>query len=427
MSETSTSAGSVNPESPWLGLRSFSEETRGYFFGRDAELDDLYERVIHRPLTIFFGQSGLGKTSLLRAGLIPRLRETGFVPVILRVGWNAADEEPEQQVKAALRSALRSASVAPWQALAEFPDHLSLWHLLHDPTYGLLAAPEALPPPRLIFVFDQFEEIFTLGQKQRARADAWAETLAALVENRPPTALRAALQRDPSRLALLDLRAAPAKFLLSLRHDYLHLLERWRRQMPSLYDNRFELKMLTGPKAFQAVVFPGRLRAGAQPLVDEATAEAIVRFVAGAPLDKPLAAVDAVPPLLSLVCAELNRERVDNQAPAIVFDPLLGQPPEIRQFLLKVPLDADGKPEPVSRAAAERDLLAAGLSPEQIAQSLNSLWDSRLLTITGEATSQVIHLSANLAKVAARSGTDILQAFYNGCFAGLHGGVRPKL
>ncbi|MFM7862982.1 MAG: hypothetical protein ACKPHU_02130, partial [Planctomycetaceae bacterium] len=63
----------VNAEHPWLGLRSFTEDVSQYFFGRDKEIPDLADRIRQRPLTILYGQSGLGKTSLLNAGVIPRL------------------------------------------------------------------------------------------------------------------------------------------------------------------------------------------------------------------------------------------------------------------------------------------------------------------------------------------------------------------
>src|SRR5215212_3209433 len=43
---------SADPESPWLGLRSFTEETERYFFGRTAELQDIFERVLHKQLTV---------------------------------------------------------------------------------------------------------------------------------------------------------------------------------------------------------------------------------------------------------------------------------------------------------------------------------------------------------------------------------------
>ena len=56
----------IDPENPWLGLASFTEETRGYFHGREEETGELCRRVQRKLLTILFGQSGLGKTSILR-------------------------------------------------------------------------------------------------------------------------------------------------------------------------------------------------------------------------------------------------------------------------------------------------------------------------------------------------------------------------
>ena len=66
-------ATAVDREHPWLGLVSFTEETRDFFYGREEEVAELERRVQRKLLTILFGQSGLGKTSLLRAGLFPHL------------------------------------------------------------------------------------------------------------------------------------------------------------------------------------------------------------------------------------------------------------------------------------------------------------------------------------------------------------------
>ena len=100
---------SVTPESPWLGLRSFTEEAQSFFFGRNAELDDLYERILDKPLAILFGQSGLGKSSLLQAALVPRLRTTGFLPVFVRLDHDTNAPPPESQLLHRLRIALESA------------------------------------------------------------------------------------------------------------------------------------------------------------------------------------------------------------------------------------------------------------------------------------------------------------------------------
>jgi hypothetical protein len=68
----------VDDQHPWLGLDAFTEELSGYFFGRTDEVEELFRRVKREPLTVLFGISGLGKTSLVRAGLFPALLAEGF-------------------------------------------------------------------------------------------------------------------------------------------------------------------------------------------------------------------------------------------------------------------------------------------------------------------------------------------------------------
>jgi hypothetical protein len=80
----------VDESNPWLGLASFTEETRAYFFGREEEVAELARRVQRKLLTLLFGQSGLGKTSILRAGLVPRLRGQGYCPIYVRIAARAS-------------------------------------------------------------------------------------------------------------------------------------------------------------------------------------------------------------------------------------------------------------------------------------------------------------------------------------------------
>ena len=80
-------APSLDAKNPWLGLASFTEETRAYFYGREDEVAELGRRVQRKLLTVLFGQSGLGKTSILRAGLVPRLRGQGYCPVYVRIDY----------------------------------------------------------------------------------------------------------------------------------------------------------------------------------------------------------------------------------------------------------------------------------------------------------------------------------------------------
>ena len=93
---------SLDAENPWPGLMPFTEATRAFFHGRDAEAAELLRRVRRERLTILFGQSGLGKTSLLFAGLFPRLRTADFLPVYLRLDPVNVRLSPVAQIKQAL-------------------------------------------------------------------------------------------------------------------------------------------------------------------------------------------------------------------------------------------------------------------------------------------------------------------------------------
>src|SRR6201987_2237530 len=136
MSLTEPKTAAVSPESPWLGLRPFTEGVREYFFGRAAEVRDLFQRVAHKPLTVLFARSGLGKTSLLQAALVPRLRDAGFLPIVLRLDYADGTAPLLRQFVDALIAALTpvlpglNASLSRLPADASFP-----WLLFHDPVF----------------------------------------------------------------------------------------------------------------------------------------------------------------------------------------------------------------------------------------------------------------------------------------------------
>ncbi len=80
----------VDASRPWPGLFPFTEEQRQYFFGRDDEVDELFHCVKRDVITLLYSKSGLGKSSLLQAGLFPRLREGSFLPVYVRLNYTGA-------------------------------------------------------------------------------------------------------------------------------------------------------------------------------------------------------------------------------------------------------------------------------------------------------------------------------------------------
>src|SRR5690348_7776945 len=187
----------VDASNPWLGLAAFTEETRTFFYGRDEEVAELARRVQRKLLTVLFGKSGLGKTSIVRAGLVPRLRALGYCPVYVRIAYGRESPEPAEQIKEAIR---RTASQSgQWTRVGVSEAGESRWEFLHHRDDVLRdAAGHTLTP---FLIFDQFEELFTLAQGDefgRERAARFVEELADLVENRPPQALEAKLERDES-------------------------------------------------------------------------------------------------------------------------------------------------------------------------------------------------------------------------------------
>ena len=367
----------VDPQHPWLGLASFTEETRAYFHGREEEVAELARRVQRKLLTILFGQSGLGKTSILRAGIVPRLRPEGYCPVYVRIDYAADSPPPAEQIKQAIFRATEASGqwTQPGSAIAGE----SLWEFLHHRDDLLKDAAGRTVTPLLIF--DQFEEIFTLAQADdagRARAAQFVEELADLVENRPPRALEARLESDDTLTDRFDFGRADYRILIALREDYLAHLEGLKGAMPSITQNRMRLARMNGQQALAAVTKPGGR------LVPEEVAEAIVRFIAGG---SELRNAEVEPSLLSLICRELNNARLAQGRAEISADLLAGshdtilaefyeraladQPPAVRKVIEDELLTDSGYRESLAEERLLKAFAAAGAAPAALATLVN--------------------------------------------------------
>lgn len=402
---------SVDTTNPWLGLASFTEETRAYFHGRDEEVAELGRRVQRKLLTILFGQSGLGKTSILRAGLVPRLRPEGYCPVYVRIDYSRESAAPFEQIKQAILRTTRAAG--HWTQAGVSTAGESLWEFLHHRDDVLKDADGRTLVPLLIF--DQFEEIFTLAQTDdfgRQRAAQFIEDLADLVENRPPRALEAKLEKDEADLERFDFTRADYRLLIALREDYLAHLEGLKAQMPSVTQNRMRLARMTGPQALTAVTGPG----GA--LVSAEVAAAIVRFVAGG---AELERAEVEPSLLSLICRELNTARQAGGHATISADLLAGsretiltefyrraladQPEGVRTFIEDELLTDSGYRESIAEERVKKAFAAAGASAEALAV----LVDRRLLRVEDRLDLRRVELTHDVLCGVVRSSRDVRQ------------------
>ena len=348
-----TSAAVVDTERPWPGLFPFTEEQHDFFFGRDEETAELFRHVKRDILTVLYSKSGLGKSSLLQAGLFPRLRAAAFLPVYIRLKYDDAAGSSESQIKAALQDAIQDAIEKGGlaEAASPAPDEL-LWEYLHRRSGNLMDRKRRVVYP--VLVFDQFEEIFTRGEDNenaRQLREQFLTCLANLVESpRIPQELSEQLADDPELAtqfaAQFDVSPTGYKFVVALRDEYVPSLDDLR-QIPSLASStsRMSLKQLNGEQALLAVSKPN------PELVTTEVSELIVRFVAGDKESKRLGKLEVAPAILSLFCQELNKKRVDGKLPQITADLVKGNADTIiDDFYHRC---VDNKPAPVQRLIEE--------------------------------------------------------------------------
>jgi tetratricopeptide (TPR) repeat protein len=410
-------------ENPWPGLHEFDEDGKDFFNGREQETADLLRLADDAPLTVLFGASGLGKTSLLLAGLTPRLRAQNRLPVYIRVDPKSRGAPLIEQATEALRAELREQRVDH----APLADGETLWEYLHRPDLELWSRTNHLVTP--VLIFDQFEELFTLGDDNKSAVERFREDLGDLVENRVPAAVSKRFEDPAGEGPQLELTARRAKFVVSFREDFLPHVEGWRKDIPSLLRNRFRLLPMTGRQALEAVAKTGGR------LVKPGAAERVVLFAAaaelglggkgseavpavgvpdgGAPTD--LAQITIEPALLSLVCTGLNdrrkaekKDEIDEQlltatGPAIVRDfyerCVRDLPERGRNFIEEELITESGYRNPFPRD----DAIAQGYLTED---QLERLVRRRLLRVERQLGADRIELIHDLLTKVVRAFRD---------------------
>ncbi|HET7544233.1 MAG TPA: hypothetical protein VFK05_30390, partial [Polyangiaceae bacterium] len=298
--EASAGVSRLDAKNPWPGPASYDEVWSEFFYGRERETEELLRLVRLSPLTTLYGKSGLGKSSLVQAGLFPRLRKEHFLPVHIRLDFSSNAGDPLDQV-------LRRVVDELVRVHAEHPkprEGETLWEYLHRSPLELWS--EENFPLKLVLVFDQFEELFS----RAASAELIAHTfngLADLIENRIPTELAA--EDAAAKRAGLDLLGRSYRVLLSFREDFLPQIKGWEAKVPSLLRNYLRLEAMKRDEATKVVEGPGK------QVVKAGVTAAILDLVAHDPDagDAKIGSSDEgfEPVLLSLCCARLNARRGD--------------------------------------------------------------------------------------------------------------------
>ena len=255
-------------QNPWLGLNAYSEGS--ILYGRDDDTIKLTQLVLYNSDAVLYGKSGVGKSSLLNAGLLPMIRRKGFQPLSIRLDHRLEALPYALQI----RNAIENAGVTIRNIATSTAQIPLLWELFH----GNLFFKEDQRVPLLI-IFDQFEEIFTLQHNTRLRQEFFNEMADLVNEVRPravssegnlpePTTeeneirnLDDSIDLDftvPEECRTEYVDDNDIHLLFSLREDFLSEFEYYTQVIPSLKQHRYALRPIDDREAREIITIPGK-------------------------------------------------------------------------------------------------------------------------------------------------------------------------
>ncbi len=357
--------------SPFKFLDAYRKEDRAIFFGRDEEVEKLYNLLLANRLVLVYGQSGTGKSSLIACGLANRFEEADWYAIFVRRNANLI-QSIREQIEAHAETPLKKGYSLRKGVKSLYLDHFK-------PIY---------------FIFDQFEELFILGAQQEK------EEFIAFVKE----------------LLASDLQC---KIILSMREEYIAHLYDFEQEIPSLLsdglrvapmsrqglvevvegsakqfnitlaEGRFTVNMLldkVGGKKARGVQLP-YLQVYLDSLYQQAQAKQQASIAENAAENLPPIVIGELAPFFSPAIAENAAENL----PPIEFDALL--------------LEEVGDLENVLETFIEEQVEEVG----QRMQNAENGWQLLKLFVTDEGTKKVVNQNAafQLGKVKNIPQTDI--------------------
>src|SRR5262245_2416775 len=226
---------------PYQGLEPYTEADQDYFVGREADARWIASNLLGGPLSVLYGVSGVGKSSVLLAGVLPRLRKNPGLAVTVFRHWQG--DQFEKQLKKAIAEAV----IPNARQQARLDESLPFDEFLRQ-------CNEALDGP-VFLIFDQWEEYFLYHP----------------TENSFDLGLARAIGR----------RDVSAHFLFAMREEELSKLDRFRTSIPNVLGNMLRLKHLDPKAAEQAIrrpldVYNSRVPADRQVSIEDKLVNSLI-------------------------------------------------------------------------------------------------------------------------------------------------------
>jgi WD40 repeat protein/Flp pilus assembly protein TadD len=325
---------------PYKFLDYYNPEDHDIFFGRDKEIRLLQQRFYNSRLLVLHGESGTGKTSLIRAGLIPHLDPESYVPVYVRML-----QDPLKEIKRELTRQLGVEDVhpgCPQVTGCDSPLEGGQGGVRHSAALrDLLQTITEHVSKTVVIVLDQFEEFFL----------------------RFPEEIREQFKKEFA--ACVEMPRLDVKFLISLRADYFSYLAQFEDAIPQIFTHQLQLEHLTESQALKAVVKPAE-RLGIQ--VDEAMVQIKL-------LPELVSEEEGIePPLLQIVCDALyqNAQSKGRQEIGMADYEAIGDVKGCLGRYLDTKLRQFGEKQPIARAVLKALVTTEGTKRASFVEELLS-------------------------------------------------------
>lgn len=232
---------------PWLGLISYKDPQKSdqnyVFCGRDNATSSIFSMVNNNLLITLYGKTGIGKTSILNAGVFPLLRSQNYFPISVRLG--NIDDSNCSFARRILDLVLEELKHIGGSLKTSHPDMLEtsntavdyLWKFFCTSTFYNKDGEEIFP----VVALDQFEEVFLLQPKN---AGILLQQINALIDDN---------REIPDEEGYED--NTNYRFIFTIREDDLCYLEDCidTYKLPELKENRYRLSPLTDQEASEII------------------------------------------------------------------------------------------------------------------------------------------------------------------------------